>query len=149
MNNKFGKAIAMTNLHEKSEGTYSNLGLSHILLDIDLISFAEFIEEILYMYKKMDSDSNRIDIHVDSGTLARWNLFFDDFNVTLYRNGWELDKDFTSNYMYTEFDDNRNFWVDLYWSPEDYDSDKVFKDILRELNNFYHRDIEKHLKEEA
>ena len=142
------KSIALTNLHEKSAGNYSNLGLSHVLLNTDFISFAEFVEEILSMYNKLDSNLERIDFQIDNGTLSRWKLFFDNFNVSLYRKGWELDKDFTSNYMYTEFADDRNFWIDLYYSPENYDSDKVFKDILREMNNFYNRDFKKYLKEE-
>ena len=142
------KSIALTNLHEKSAGNYSNLGLSHVLLNTDFISFAEFVEEILSMYNKLDSNLERIDFQIDNGTLSRWKLFFDNFNVSLYRKGWELDKDFTSNYMYTEFADDRNFWIDLYYFPENYDSDKVFKDILREMNNFYNRDFKKYLKEE-
>ena len=142
-----GIPVAITNLHDKNAGKYENLSLSHILLDTDLISFAEFAEEILSMYNKMDFHSDRIDFYIDEGTLSRWNLFFDNFSITLYRGGYELDKDFTSDYTYTEFSHRRNFWIDLYYSPDTYDSDKVFKDILRELNNFYHRDFEKYLKE--
>ena len=37
-----GTPIGITNLYEKSEGNYKNLELSHIILDTDLISFAEF-----------------------------------------------------------------------------------------------------------
>lgn len=143
-----GTPIGITNLYEKSEGNYKNLGLSHIILDTDLISFAEFAEEILSMYNNLDSCSERIDFSIDDGTFSRWEVFFDDFRISLYRDGIELEKPFTSNYIYTEFDNHRCFWVDLYYSKENYDSDKVFKDILRELNNFIHRDFKKYLNEE-
>lgn len=44
--------------------------------------------------------------------------------------------------MYSEFENHRNFWVDLYYYPEEYNSDAVAKDIMRELNNFINRDFE-------
>lgn len=139
--------IAVTNLHGKSLGTYTNLGLSHVLLNTDFISFSEFLEEILSKYNKNNSTSERIDVFLDSGILSRWNLFFDSFTVSLYRGGFELDKNFTSNYIYTEISGDRNFWIDLYYSKDTYDTDKVFKDILREMNNFYNRDYKKYLHE--
>ena len=56
--------IAVTNLHGKSLGTYTNLGLSHVLLNTDFISFSEFLEEILSKYNKNNSTSERIDVFV-------------------------------------------------------------------------------------
>ena len=41
----------------------------------------------------------------------------------------------------------RIFWVDLYYNPEDYDSDDVYRDILREINNFVNRDFKKYFED--
>lgn len=140
--------ISLTNMLEKTFGDYTSLPLS-CLVDNTYIHVADFVEEIIAMYNKMDKKSDRIDINFDSGTLSKWNVFFDTLNITLYRSGWELEKVYSSNYSYTEFDDHRNFWIDLYYSPESYDSDFVFKDILREMNNFINRDFKEYLDNEC
>ena len=145
--------ILMTNMHDKSLGKYKDLSLSRVILQPDIISFAEFVEEILSYYNshkegKNDDFLNRIDFSIDEGTIAKYELPFDNFNITLYRNSIEIDtREYTSNYSYTEFEYHRNFWIDLYYYKEDYNSDKVVKDIIRELNNFINRDFEKYLTE--
>lgn len=146
--------ILMSNLEDKSNGTYKDLSLGGALLLPDVLSFADFVEEILARKEystplKEESYLNRIDIKFDSGILSRWNLPFDEFSLTLYRDGWEVEnKDFTSNYMYMEDEKGyRIFWVDLYYNPEDYDSDDVYRDILREINNFVNRDFKKYFED--
>lgn len=138
--------ILMSTLEDRSNGTYADLSLGRIILDVDILSFADFLEDIL---KKENDRRNteRIDIRIDAGTLSRWDLPFDEFAVTLYRAGSELDKDFSSNYMYMEMGGFRTFWLDLYYSKEDYDVDDVFRDILREINNFKNRDLKEYLNE--
>ena len=145
-------SIMISNLEDKSNGEYYDLSLGGTLLLPDVLSLADFVEEILAKREyvaplKKESYLNRIDIRFDSGILSRWNLPFDEFAITLYRDGWEVEsKDFTSNYMYMENDEgHRTFWVDLYYTPEDYDSDDVFRDIIMEINNFIHRDFDEYL----
>lgn len=147
--------IMMSNLEDKSNGEYNDLSLNSALLLPDVLSFADFVEEILAKKEysiplKKESYLNRIDIRFDSGILSRWNLPFDEFAITLYRDGLEVEnKDFSSNYMYMENEKGgRIFWVDLYYTPEDYDSDDVFRDIIMEINNFVNRDFNKYLNEE-
>lgn len=140
-------SIMMSNLEDKSNGTYTDLSLGRVLIDTELLSFADFLEDIIH--KENDRlNSERVDFIIDSGTLSRWNLPFDNFCVTLYRGGYELEnKDFTSNYMYMEHDNFRTFWLDLYYIKKDYDVDDVYRDILREINNFKNRDLKKYFKE--
>lgn len=144
--------IMMSNLEDKSNGEYKDLPLGGALLLPDVLSFADFVEEILARKEystplKEESYLNRIDIRFDSGILSRWDLPFDEFAITLYRDGFEVEnKDFSSNYMYMENEEGgRIFWVDLYYTPEDYDSDDVFRDIIMEINNFIHRDFDEYL----
>lgn len=133
-------------MDDKSNNTYTDLSLGYTLLEQDIIFFSEFVEEILSYYNKTYKDE-RIDVHFDNGTIFKYdNIPFDVLKISLYRDGWELEKDYTSNYMYMEDEDGeRLFWIDLYYSPKDYDSDKVFKDILREINNFKNRDFKEYL----
>ena len=149
--------IMMSTLFDKSDGTYKDLSLAGALLDFEVISFADFIEDILSKENER-LDDYRIDINFDQNVIRRWELPFDEFTVTLYRNGFELNKDFSSNYMYMEMNAEdggsgfenggfRRFWLDLYYSKEDYDRDDVFRDILREINNFKNRDFKEYLKE--
>lgn len=143
------KPIGITNMYEKNEGTYKNLPLEHALLTPDILSFADEVEEILYIKTQLNPFANRIDFSIDEGMINKFNLPFDSFNISLYRNGMELNiRDYTSNYIYTEYDYDRNLWIDLYYYPEYYDSDLVFKDIIREINNFMNRDFDKYLNEE-
>jgi len=144
--------IMISNLEDKSNGKYYDLSLGGTLLLPDVLSLGDFVEEILAKKEystplKEQSYSNRIDIRFDNGILSRWDLPFDEFAITLYRNGWEVEnKNFTSNYMYMESETgSRIFWVDLYYTPEDYDSDDVFRDIIMEINNFINRDFNKYL----
>ena len=128
-------------------GGYKNLPLAGIILEPDIICFSEFVEEVLSYYNKT-LNSERIDTSIDAGTIAKYDgIPFDRLQISLYRAGWELEKGYTSNYMYMENEDgDRLFWLDLYYSPEDYDSDLVFKDILREINNFKNRDLKEYLE---
>lgn len=138
--------IAITNMHDKSEGVYKDLPLGSALLTPDILSFADFVESVLYTMTQLYPVNDRIDIQIDEGVINKYELPFDSFTVSLYRNGFEVDdKDYSSNYIYTEWDNYRNFWVDLYYYPEDYDSDLVFKDIIREINNFKNRDFQEYL----
>jgi len=149
--------IMISTLHDKSTGNYEDLSLFYILLDFEVFSFADFVEEILSKENER-LNSERIDININKEIVSRWELPFDEFTVTLYRDGFELDKDFSSNYMYIEMNTEdgcggfenggfRRFWLDLYYSKEDYNSDDVFRDILREINNFKNRDFKECLKE--
>lgn len=134
--------ISMTNMHLKTLGAYKDLSLGRVILQPDIISFAEFVEEILSYYNEHLTGS-RIDFSIDEGTIAKYNLPFDNFNITLYRTDYDIEGiNYTSNYMYSDFENHRNFWVDLYYYPETYNSDAVAKDIMRELNNFINRDFE-------
>lgn len=129
----------------KTLHTYKDLSLSGLVLEPDIISFGESVEDILSYLNKV-SDGYRIDITIDSGMIAKYNgIPCDAFNITLYRKGYELEKDYTSNYYFTEVENFRCLWVDLYYSKENYDSDKVFKDIIREINNFKNRDLKVYL----
>lgn len=132
-------------MEDKLIGNYKNLKLSNIILETDIISFAEFVEEIL-AYKNSTLEGSRIDVSFEPGIISKYNdIPCDVFNITLYRDGEELEKGYTSNYIYTEFDNFRCLWIDLYYSKKDYDSDKVFKDIIREINNFKNRDFQEYL----
>lgn len=143
------KSIAMTNMYEKSDGTYKDLPLGSALLTPDVLSFADFVEMAISTEIELYPYMERIDITIDEGVINKYSLPFDAFTISLYRDGFEVDcRDYSSNYSYTEFEHHRNLWVDLYYYPEDYDSDLVFKDILREINNFMNRDFEKYLNEE-
>lgn len=143
------KPIAITNMYEKSDGIYRDLPLGVALLTPDILSFADFVESALYTMTQLYPINDRIDVHIDKGVINKYELPFDSFTVSLYYGGWEVDcRKYTSNYSYTEIEHHRNLWVDLYYYPEDYDSDLVFKDILREINNFMNHDFEKYLKEE-
>ena len=136
----------MTNMYVKSEGVYKDLPLGSALLTPDILSFADFVESALYTMTQLYPMNDRIDITIDSGMIAKYDgIPCDTFNVTLYRNGYELEKCYTSNYHFTEVENFRCFWVDLYYSKENYDSDKVFKDIIREINNFKNRDFKEYL----
>ena len=133
-------------MEDKLFNEYSNLSLSAVMLEPDIIFFGEFVEDILAYYNKT-SDSERIDLVFDEGTISKYDYIpCDVFNVTLYRGGHELDFDFTSNYHYTEIENYRCLWIDLYYTKENYDSDKVFKDIVREINNFKNRDFKEYLE---
>lgn len=149
--------IIMSNLNDKSFGRYKDLSFTNILFDFEVFSFTGFVEEILTKENER-LNSGRIDIHLDQNIIRRWELPFDKFAITLYQEGYELEeKKFTSNYMYMEmggFDHtgletggNRTLWIDLYYSKEDYNCDDVFRDILREINNFKNRDFKEYLKE--
>ena len=141
--------ISVTNMYEKSDGIYKDLLLGTALLIPDVLSFADFVESALYIMTQLYLMNDRIDIQIDEGTINKYELPFDSFTISLYRNGFEVDcRKYTSNYSYTEFDYHRNLWVDLYYYPEDYDSDLAFKDILREINNFINRDFDKYLNNE-
>ena len=133
-------------MDDKSNNTYTDLSLGYTLLEPDIIFFSEFVEEILSYYNNTYKDE-RIDVRFDNGTIFKYdNIPFDVLKISLYRDGWGLEKEYTSNYTYMEDEDGeRLFWIDLYYSPEDYDSDKVFKDILREINNFKNRDLKEYL----
>ena len=137
---------AITNMHNKFEGIYNDLPLGRVLLTPDVVFYAEFIEEIIAYYNSM-SFEDRIDFHFGSETIFRYdNIPFDELKISLYREGIELEKDYTSNYMYMEGEDgNRLMWIDLYYAPEDYDSDEVMKDIAREINNLMNRDLKEYL----
>ena len=138
-------SISITNIHDKCACVYKDLSLGTIILNTDIIYFAEFAEEILHYYND-NLDGSRIDFSIDPGTIAKYNLPFDSFNITLYRTPDEIEvRNHTSNYMYTEFEDYRNLWVDLYYYKDEYDSDKVAKDIMREINNFMNRDFDEYL----
>ena len=138
--------MGMTNMYDKSEGIYKDLPLGSALLTPDILSFADFVESVLYTMTKLYPTNDRIDIQIDEGTINKYVLPFDAFTVSLYRNGFEVDdKDYSSNYIYTEWDNYRNLWFDLYYHPENYDSDLVFKDIIREINNFKNRDLKVYL----
>ena len=140
--------ISITNMMDKTEGNYKDLPLYVVLRNFDMIYFSEYVEELLKSYNdNPNSYSERIDLNIDSSTIARYNLPFDSFTITLYRKGWELEKGFTSNYMYNEFDGNRSMWIDLYYSKEDYDSEDVARDIMRELVNCFYRDLKEYLNE--
>lgn len=143
-----------SNLESKSQGDYTDLSLTHAIINSDLISFVDFVEEILSRKEystplKKESYLNRIDINFDHNIISKWDLPFDSFSITLYRDGWEVEsKYFTSNYMYMENENCRTLWIDLYYTKDEYDSDDVFRDILIEINNFINRDFKKYLKEE-
>jgi len=142
------KLISITNMYEKSDGIYKDLSLGSILLTPDVLSFADFVESALYTMTQLYPMNDRIDVQIDEGVINKYELPFDAFTISLYREGFEVDcRKYTSNYIFTEVEYHRNLWVDLYYYPEDYDSDLVFKDILREINNFMNRDFEKYLKE--
>lgn len=137
--------ILMSNIEDKNLHKYENLSLSHVLLEPDIIFFCEFVETILaYFNEKRDGD--RIDLCFDDGVIAKYDgIPCEAFNITLYREGYELEKGYTSNYHFSEIENFRCLWIDLYYSKEDYNSDKVFKDIIREINNFKNRDFKKYL----
>ena len=146
--------IMMTNMFEKSDDTYVDLNLGYALCDPDIVFFAEFVTDILAYYNNVYEVTNngcgdRIDVSFDSGILAKYDgIPCDVFNVTLYRSGYELNKSYASNYEYTEVEDHRCLWVDLYYAQEDFDVDLVYRDIVREINNFKNRDFHKYLNEE-
>ena len=139
--------INISNLEDRANGNYEDVSLGRIIIDANILSFADFIEYLLRKENERLKLDNRIDIRIDNGTLNKWELPFDEFCVTLYRNGYEMDKDFTSNYMYMDMNGYRVFWLDLYYSREDYDMDDVWRDILREINNLKNRDLNAYLKE--
>lgn len=138
--------IALSNMEAKFYDDYEDLSLKTVLLNTDIYYFANFVEEQLSYFEAVSEDG-RIDLRFDHGVLAKYNLPFDEFTISLYREGWELQKGHTSNYMYNEFDGLRCMWVDLYYSPEEYDFDEVARDIMKEINNLCFRDLTKYLNE--
>ena len=136
--------FSITNMFEKSVGYYEDLLLHKSPLTMDYVYFAKFVESILKEYNKTNDE--RIDVNIDEASISKYNLPFDNFTVSLYREGYELeDKDYTSNYMYFEHSGLRTLWVDLYYKKDYYDSNKITVDIVKEMNNCFNRDLNKYL----
>ena len=75
--------ISMTNMIEKSNGTYIDLPLEKDILNPDIISFSKYVEELL-SYENEKSDDERIDLTIDSGTISKYNLPFDFYKILIY-----------------------------------------------------------------
>lgn len=56
--------ISMTNMHLKTLGVYKDLSLGRVILQPDIISFAEFVEDILHYYNE-HLEGDRIDFSID------------------------------------------------------------------------------------
>lgn len=134
-------------MKSKVKGEYKDLPLKYALLEPDIIFFAEFAEEILSEYIKRNNSESRISFALYSGTLSKYDVPFDFCTIYLYRSGYNFN--FKSNYMYTEFENGqRLLGIDLYASPEDYDSDEILKAIVNEIINIKYRDLNLYLNDD-